>query len=90
MAIARKAVILNELDRQRADDIGARTYIRSRRYRLLRERHVFVALDAAVEAMRRLRFTNPLDGHVLGALASVMVRNDPKAIGLLRLRLGRL
>ncbi|HEY3544133.1 MAG TPA: hypothetical protein VGK79_16470 [Gaiellaceae bacterium] len=84
MAKSKKASILNEFERQRADDIGARTYIRSRRYRYLRERHVFAALDSAVAAMQALRFTNPYDGHVLAALASVMIRNDPKAIGLLR------
>jgi hypothetical protein len=66
--------------------MGAGLYPRSKRYKALREKHVFKSLDAAVSAMDKLKFTNPYDGRVLGALATVMFQNDPKAIGYLRNR----
>lgn len=73
-------------DRDRAKAIGATVYPRSKRYKALREKHFFTALDGAISGMQAAKFTNAYDGRVVGALAAVLVRNDPKAIGVLRKR----
>lgn len=86
MARRVNTTVLTAPQRDRAKAIGATLYPRSKRYRLLREKYVFTALDAAVATMDKLKFTNPYDGRVLGAFAAVMFQNDSKAIGYLRAR----
>jgi hypothetical protein len=78
-------VLLAE-DRDRAQAIGATVYVNSKRYKALREAHFFTAIDGAVAGMQAAKFTNPYDGRVLGALTAVLVRNDPKALGVMRKR----
>ncbi len=83
---AARTVVLSPLERDRASALGAGVYLKSLRYRTFRERHFFSALDSAVQAMENLKTANPYDGRTLGAMARVMLREDPKAIGVLRRR----
>lgn len=83
---AKVTTVLLEDERDRAKAIGADSYLRSKRYRLLHEKHIFKALDASVESMAKLKFPNPYEGRILGALASVLLRHDRRAIGYLRKR----
>lgn len=78
--------ILNEEERDRAKAIGADSVLRSRRYRTLRDTHIFPALDGAVQSMDGVRFTNPYDGEILGGLAGVLIRHDRKVLWYLRRR----
>jgi hypothetical protein len=80
------AIILDAIERDRAKTIGATIYLKSLRYRTLRAPHFFTALDSAVHTMRALGAANPYDGHTLGALARVILREDPKALGVLHRR----
>jgi hypothetical protein len=50
----------------------------------MREKHIFGALDHVVARCERLKFPDPWDGRILGAFASVILRNDPTVIGFLR------
>lgn len=86
MSRPKVATILTEDERDEAKALGADIYLRSFRYRKLRQDHVLTALDGAVAAMEALRFPNPYDGRVLGALARVLFANDRKALGYLRNR----
>ena len=81
-----RTIILDTIERDLAETIGAGVYLRSLRYRTFREQHFFAALDAGVETMKHLQVANPYDGRTLGALARVMLRADPKAVGVLRKR----
>lgn len=80
------ATVLSAVERDRAKSIGAYIYLKSLRYRTFREPHFFSSLDAAVQSMERLKFPNPYDGQIIGALVKVMLHHDPKAIGVLRRR----
>jgi hypothetical protein len=86
MGLHANATILNAIERHRAKSIGATIYFKSFRYRRFRESHFFAALDGAVQTMRSLGAANPYDGRTLGALARVILREDPKALGVLHRR----
>ncbi len=86
MGLHANATILNAIERHRANSIGATIYLKSFRYRRFRESHFFAALDGAVQTMRSLGAANPYDGRTLGALARVILREDPKALGVLHRR----
>lgn len=68
----------------RALQIGAFRYINSRRYKFLREKHVYAALDGVVTALEQLKFPNPVDARILGGCATVMLVHDDKVLGYLR------
>jgi hypothetical protein len=86
MGLHANATILSAIERHRAKSIGATIYLKSLRYRTFRESHFFAALDGAVQTMRSLGAANPYDGRTLGALARVILREDPKALGVLHRR----
>lgn len=71
-------------ERDTAEAIGADIYLRTKRFRVLKEEHIFPALDGAVAALKSLKFPDPYNGHILAASAAVIVRNDTKALGEMR------
>ena len=77
------AVVLSPEERVDADQIGAYRYIRSKRYRTLRDTHIADALKAIVATLEASGCPNPYDGTVLGAFAASCIRQDPKAVGYL-------
>lgn len=79
------ATVLDGEERDEAKEMDAGAYLRSARYRGLRER-IFQGLDANVETMRALEFPNPYDGRVIGSYAATYVRKDGRALGILRKR----
>jgi hypothetical protein len=86
MPLHAKAMILNNLERNRANTVGSTVYLKSGRYKVLREPHFFAALDAAVATMKALDVPNAYDGRILGAFARLILAQDPKAIGVLHKR----
>lgn len=86
--MARRAAtsVLSAEQRDRAKHVGADRYLRTARYRALREQHIFAMPDIAVERCDKLKFPDSYDGRVLGSFASVMLRNDRRVIGFLRAR----
>jgi len=68
-------------ERARAKALNVPDYIRGKRFRTLRDDHIFAALDAGVTAMQGLGFPDPYNGRVLAALAVVLVTNDEKSLG---------
>jgi hypothetical protein len=68
-------------ERARAKAVGVPAYLRGKRFRTLKEAHIFSALDAGVSSMQSLGFPDPYNGRVLAALAVVLVANDEKSLG---------
>jgi len=68
-------------ERARAKTVGVPSYLRGKRFRTLKEEHIYGALDAAVASMRALGFPDPYNGRVLAALTVVIVANDEKSLG---------
>jgi hypothetical protein len=79
------ATVLDEEEREEAFQMGAHLYLRSLRYRHLRDR-IFKALDGGVASMKGLRFPNPYDGRILGTFGATIVRKDRRALAYLRRR----
>ena len=77
------ADVLTGDERTLATELGADRFFNSERYKKLRDKY-FEALDAAALAMEGLEFPDPYNGRVLGALASVIFRNDSKSVGVLQ------
>lgn len=77
------ATILSPEERLEAHTLGAYRYIQSRRYRTLRDTSIAEALEAMVQKMQEMKYPNPYDGRVLGALARELIRADAKAVGYL-------
>jgi hypothetical protein len=73
-------------ERERAKAIGAGAYFRGKRFRTLKEDHIFAALDAAVKTMQALKFPDPFNGRVLGGLAAALIAHDEKSLGDMRQR----
>lgn len=77
---------LRQRDRDRAEALGADTLLRSKRYRELRERFIFPALDGLVELYENSDVPNPYDVEILGAHADLVLSEDPKLAGYLKQR----
>jgi hypothetical protein len=71
-------------ERDTAEALGADVYLRTKRFKVLKEEHIFPALDGAVAALKSLKFPDPYNGHILAASAAVIIRNDTKALGEMR------
>lgn len=67
--------------KQKAKAVGVETYFRGKRFKTLREEHIFKALDAGVAAMKALDCPDPYNGHILAGMAVALVKNDQKSIG---------
>jgi hypothetical protein len=80
------ARVMTGAERDRAKAIGAGAYLRGKRFRTLKEDHIFSALDAAVKTMQALRFPDPFNGRVLGGLAATLIAHDEKSLGDMRQR----
>jgi hypothetical protein len=74
-------VVMTGAERARAKSVGVPAYLRGKRFRTLREEHIFSALDAGVASMQSLGFSEPYNGRVLAALAVVLIGNDEKSLG---------
>jgi len=70
-------------DADAADTIGAKRYLRGRRYKAQRAR-IFAHLDRAVEYMRDEEFGDEWSGYAIGGFATAIVSADPKARGQLQ------
>jgi hypothetical protein len=68
-------------EKARAKAVGVESYFRGKRFRTLKEEHIFKALDAGVETMKALNCPDPYNGKILAALAVALVRNDERSIG---------
>jgi hypothetical protein len=84
MTHERSATLLTDLERDRANALGASQYLRSSRYRRKVRTRVFPALQAAVEDMESRRLPDPFDGRVLGSIAKALVSHDDVLIAHLR------
>jgi len=80
------AKVMTGEERERAKAVGAGAYCRGKRFRTLKEDHIFAALDAAVKTMRDLGFPDPFNGRALGGLAAALVTHDEKSLGDMRQR----
>ncbi|HYQ77863.1 MAG TPA: hypothetical protein VEP91_01990 [Solirubrobacterales bacterium] len=68
-------------EKQKAKDMGVPSFFKGKRFRSIREEHLFAALDGAVAAMKGLSSPDPYNGRILGAMAVQLVMNDPRALG---------
>jgi hypothetical protein len=77
--------IMTAKEKARAKAMGVDKYFRGKRFRTLRDEHIYTVLDQGVTAMKASGVTSP-NGKILGALASTLVQSDEKSIGDLQNR----
>lgn len=70
-------------EKDRAKAIGVPRYFKTKRFKTLKEDHIYAAMDAGVAAMRENGCKDP-NGRLLGALAVPLVLSDEKVLGDLR------
>ena len=70
-------------EKDQAKAIGVPRYFKTKRFKTLKDEHIYAALDAGVAAMRAGGCKDP-NGKLLGALAIALVKSDEKVIGDLR------
>jgi len=80
------ATFMTGAERDRAEAVGVPKYLRGKRFRTLREGHIYSALDAGVASMQALGFPDPHNGRVLASLAVILIANDEKSLGDMRKR----
>ena len=68
-------------EKQQAKEMGVPFFFKGKRFRSLKEEHLFAALDAAVTTMKGLSSPEPYNGRILGAMAVELVMNDKRALG---------
>ncbi|MDX6450672.1 MAG: hypothetical protein QOH16_721 [Gaiellaceae bacterium] len=82
MARVSPTTVLNADERTRVNDLSADSFTKSFRYRTYGRAQIFATLVAAVDTMKALKYPDPYNGRVLGALASDLIRNDDRAQGV--------
>jgi len=70
-------------DADAADTIGAKRYLRGKRYKAQRGK-IFGHLDRTVRYMRDEKFGDEWNGYAIGGFAAALVSADPKARGQLK------
>lgn len=75
------AVFMTGDQKAKAKTVGVETYFRGKRFKTLKEEHIFKALDAGVATMKALDCPDPYNGQILAAFAVALVKNDEKSIG---------
>ncbi len=79
------AAFMTGSEKARAKSIGVDKYFRGKRFRTLKDEHIYDVLDKGVESMRVAGCPEPI-GKTLGALATTLVQSDEKSIGDLQNR----
>jgi hypothetical protein len=74
------AAFMTGVEKARAKAIGVDKYFRGKRFRTLKDEHIYAVLDKGVESMRVAGCPEPI-GKTLGALATTLVQSDEKSIG---------
>jgi hypothetical protein len=74
------AAFMTGSEKARAKAIGVDKYFRGKRFRTLKDEHIYEVLDKGVESMKVAGCPEPI-GKTLGALAATLVESDEKSIG---------